>query len=63
MEIQNNINKEIGMPSLVTHYLFCKHYSPSEDKRELLGSQGPDPLFYYAYTRPFEENGKKIRRG
>lgn len=50
------------MPSLVTHYLFCKHYSPSEDKRELLGSQGPDPLFYYAYTRPFEENGKKIRK-
>lgn len=50
------------MPSLFTHYEFSKQNFPKYKKIFYLGSQGPDPLFYYAYTNPFKSNLKQVRK-
>lgn len=49
------------MPSLITHYEFSKQNFPKNRKTFYLGSQGPDPFFYYGYTTPWKKNIKEIR--
>lgn len=49
------------MPSLITHYEFSKQNFPTHKKIFYLGSQGPDPYFYYGYTTPFKKNLRKVR--
>ena len=49
------------MPSLITHYEFSKQNFPKHKKIFYLGSQGPDPFFYYGYTTPFKSNIKDVR--
>ena len=46
------------MPSFVTHYLFAKEFDSSDVT--LLGSQGPDPFFYYGIVKFYRPNIKKI---
>lgn len=46
------------MPSFVTHYLFAKEFSSSNVT--LLGSQGPDPFFYYGIVKFYRPNIKKF---
>lgn len=50
------------MPSLITHYEFSKQNFPTHKKMFYLGSQGPDPFFYYGYTNPFKKNIKDVRK-
>lgn len=49
------------MPSLITHYEFSKQNFPKHKKIFYLGSQGPDPFFYYGYTSPLRSNIKEVR--
>ena len=35
------------MPALLTHYEFFKQVEPNADRNGFIGSQGPDPFFYY----------------
>ncbi len=48
------------MPSLITHYLFSEtNYHPT--RAFIIGSQGPDPFFYYGYTTPWKKHIKEVR--
>ena len=49
------------MPSLITHYEFSKQNFPKHKKIFYLGSQGPDPFFYYGYTSPLRSNIREVR--
>ena len=50
------------MPSSLVHYIFAKSSKSEANSAYCLGSQGPDPFFYYGYTSIKAKNTKTIRQ-
>ena len=46
------------MPSSLVHYIFAKSSKSEANSAYCLGSQGPDPFFYYGYTSIKAKNTK-----
>ena len=49
------------MPSLLTHYLFYKNINNNNEDIGIIGTQGPDPFFYYGSAISPTKSARSLR--